>query len=117
MGFFRRAAAPLPELEQEIAANSAAHPLHSLNYEPRFPRISTTRRVLGHITEELDRTDLGPRNTLPALTFALIADDHTDIHYPEQVPPFLDDLVEAGLASELDGVYTVTEAGQRELMN
>lgn len=93
------------------------HPLYGANYEPVFPRLSVTRRVLGHITPEIDKQELGPRNTLRALTAGLIADPHTEISYPEQVPPYLDDLVRTGLASEADGVYAVTEAGWRELMN
>jgi hypothetical protein len=93
------------------------HPLRSENYEPRFPRLSVTRRVLGHITPEVDHDDLGPRNTLNALTVGLISDPHTEISYPEQVQPYLDDLVESGLVSEHAGTYQVTEAGWRELTN
>jgi hypothetical protein len=93
------------------------HPLRSENYEPRFPRLSVARRVLGHITPEVDHDDLGPRNTLNALTVGLISDPHTEISYPEQVQPYLDDLVESGLVSEHAGTYQVTEAGWRELTN
>lgn len=92
-------------------------PLRSLHYEPKFPRTSVTRRVLGHITPEVDRSEYGPRNTLRALTFALIADDHTEISYPEQVPPYLEDLVRSGLVVETQGTYSITDAGWRELAN
>lgn len=93
------------------------HPLRSENYEPVFPRTSTARRVLGHITDEVDRSELGPRNTAHAIAAGVIRDPHTDIHHEEQLQPFLDALVDTGLASEHEGVYTITEAGWRELMN
>lgn len=118
MTFFRRRDPvtndPEPQLEP---APLEPHPLYGENYEPHFPRLSVTRRVLGHITPEVDRDDLGPRNTLHALTVGLISDPHTEIDYPEQVGPYLNALVVAGLVSEHDGVYTVTEAGRRELTN
>jgi hypothetical protein len=122
---FRRRVEPEPELEPasqpepvEEPVVDAAHELYGANYEPVFPRLSVTRRVLGHITPEVDRDDLGPRNTLHALTVGLISDPHTEIHYQEQVAPYLNDLVASGLVS-LDGAgtYAVTEAGLRELMN
>jgi hypothetical protein len=103
--------------EPVVEPKPEPHPLRSENYEPRFPRLSVTRRVLGHITPEVDHDDLGPRNTLNALTVGLISDPHTEISYPEQVQPYLDDLVESGLVSEHAGTYQVTEAGWRELTN
>jgi hypothetical protein len=128
MGFFKRRpveaefveAEPVVELEPAVEPAppvAEPHPLRSENYEPRFPRLSVTRRVLGHITPEVDHDDLGPRNTLNALTVGLISDPHTEISYPEQVQPYLDDLVESGLVSEHAGTYQVTEAGWRELTN
>jgi hypothetical protein len=118
VGFFKRSPAPVEIAEPEFRKQAPTeHPLRSVNYEPVFPRTSVHRRVLGHITPEVDRDDLGPRNTLEALTYALIHDDHTEIGYPEHVPAYLDALVNAGLATEQDGVYAVTEAGWRELMN
>ena len=127
MGFFRRRSDPQAAVGPEPlvkvgpvsvwAEDTEPHPLRSQNYEPVFPRTSVTRRVLAHITPEVDRTDLGPRNTLPALTAGLISDDHTEIAHPEQVQPYLDALVAAGLVSEHAGTYQVTDAGWRELMN
>lgn len=113
--FKRRIPAAVPEVPVEAPVEQ--HPLRSENYEPVFPRLSTTRRVLGHITPEVDKDHLGPRNTLPALTAGLIADPHTDIRYPHEVPRFLKDLADAGLVAEASGVYIVTEAGLRELTN
>lgn len=116
--FKRRSTRSIGEfLEQAGVEVTEPHELYGENYEPHFPRTSVTRRVLGHITPEVDRDDLGPRNTLHALTVGLIADPHTEIDYPEQVPPYLAKLVDSGLVTEKDGVYTVTEAGWRELMN
>ena len=122
MGFFKRQA-PIPlsdlvvEPEPTVEPVTEPHPLYGENYEPHFPRLSITRRVLGHITPEVDRDDLGPRNTIPALTAALIADDHTEISYPEHVRPHLEALIKAGLVTEHAGTYQVTDAGWRELMN
>jgi hypothetical protein len=104
-------------LQEEPEPLPEPHPLHSLNYEPVFPRTSVTRRVLGHITDEVDKTELGPRNSLKAITAGVIADPHTEIHHAEQVQPYLDAIVDSGLATFHAGVYTVTEAGWRELMN
>lgn len=117
MPFFKRHIEDAPAVIEDIPVVTEPHPLHGENYEPHFPRLSVTRRVLGHITPEVDRDDLGPRNTLHALRIGLISDPHTEISYPEQVPPYLDALVKSGLVSEDDGVYTVTEAGRRELTN
>jgi hypothetical protein len=110
-------AKPEPELASMPANVWAQASLRSLNYEPVFPRTSVTRRVLGHITDEVDKTELGPRNSLAAITAGVIADPHTEIHHEEQVPPYLDAIVDSGLATFHAGVYTVTEAGWRELMN
>lgn len=101
--------------------------------EVKFPRLSFARRVLGHVTDEVDETAYGPRNTLAALTRGLTMDRHTtnpsnpdaerfDITHStleQQIQGVLDQLIalgEAGLVSQhADGSYHVTEAGHTEL--
>lgn len=80
-------------------------------------RLSTERRVLAHISDEVDQTYLGPQNTVLAITFALLRDPHTSIDATEQVQPYLDLPVEQDLLSEDRGVYTLTDSGWRELVN
>lgn len=115
---------PDPSLTEPAKERSAWTPQpqeepdeHPVGFAPLFPRLGTHRRVLGHVTPEVDRTAYGPRNTLPALTYALVRDDETDISYPEQIPQYLADLVQAGLLTEADGTYTVTDRGWQELTN
>jgi hypothetical protein len=93
-------------------------------YEPKFPRLSTTRRVLGHVTDEVDQSALGPRNTLTALAYALWRDDNTPEIGGElsdatvATKEHLDQLVGAGLVEDRgDGSYGVTDAGWVELHN
>ena len=96
-----------------------------------FDRLSVERRVLGHITDEVDADALGPRNTLAALTYALMRDPNTtrpvgrpkldiDGATLEQVATLVDEhlqrLVAAGLAAQReDGSFELTEAGHTEL--
>lgn len=97
-----------------------------------FDRLSIERRVLGHITDEVDFSPLGPRNTLAALTQALMTDRHTTNPPPGQprldvdgltvaevaqaILEHLDRLVDAGLVEQLaDESYVLTEDGVREL--
>lgn len=100
--------------------------------DTHFPRLSTERRLLGHITDEVDITAFGPRNTLSALTYALMTDRNTT-NPPESLPrlnvdgvtvvavaqtvlDMLGALVEAGLVEDRgDGSYAVTGAGADEL--
>lgn len=88
------------------------------DYAPKFDRLSTERRVLGFVTTEVDIDALGPRNTFHALQVGLTADDNTAYTgHDEQLQSYLGSLIEAGLLSEADGVYTVTDAGWTELVN
>lgn len=87
------------------------------DYEPRFDRVGTTRRVLGHVTDE-DHAGRGPRNTLDRLVVELAEDPHTDIgpDAPDDVRHHLDLLVDAGLLVQRpDNTYEVTDDGMYEL--
>lgn len=89
------------------------------DYEPHFERTGTTRRVLGHITDE-DHVGRGPRNTTARLAQELAEDPYTAISdgQDDQVQAHLDDLEGAGLVEVRDdGTYEVTEAGRVELAN
>lgn len=86
------------------------------DYEPKFERVGTTRRVLGHITDD-DHIGRGPRNTLDRLVQELAEDPHTiyagDVH---QMRIYIRDLLDAGLVAEReDGTLHVTDAGRYEL--
>jgi len=97
----------------------------------KFPRTSVERRVLGHVTDEVDLTALGPRNTLAALTYALVRDRNTTHPAGENakldtdgattaqsaqlVLEHLQRLEDEGLVEEDAGHYTVTDAGWTEL--
>lgn len=100
----------------------------------KFDRLSVERRVLGHVTDEVDTTALGPRNTLAALTYALVRDRNTThaaggnprfevdgmsvAESAQAVLDYLDDLKDAGLLVQRDdGSYEVTEDGLTELRN
>lgn len=100
--------------------------------ETVFPRLSVERRVLGYITDEVDVIQIGPRNTLAAITYALMTDRQTT-NPPEGTPRLetegkdaaviiedvlgkLTALIDAGLVEQRqDQSYAVTEAGQAEL--
>lgn len=87
------------------------------DYEPKFDRLSTERRVLGHVTDD-DHVGRGPRNTVDRLALELQEDPNTRYGgNVEQLQGYLDDLEEAGLIEQSDGVYTVTGDGQTELAN
>jgi hypothetical protein len=98
-----------------------------------YPRLSLERRVLGHVTDEVDETEFGPRNTLMSLTRALMTDRNT-INPPtsdhgkldvsgsvvdtaQKVLDVLEDLTSKGLVQQTDGVYALTDAGHKELMD
>lgn len=102
--------------------------------EVAFDRLSVERRVLGHITEDVDQSWIGPRNTLAALTQALMTDRHTTSPPPglprldvdgvsvaevaQTVLEHLERLVDAGLVEQhADGSYALTDAGVHELAN
>lgn len=98
------------------------HPSQVEGYEPKFDRLSVTRRVLGHVTDEVDVSALGPRNGLEALAYAIATDAHTPVHgTPIEVAPevqkHLDLLVEAELLQRRGNVYALTDAGLTELRN
>jgi hypothetical protein len=100
--------------------------------ETAFPRLSLARRVLAFVSDEVDETAYGPRNTLTALTRGLSIDSHTtNPQNPDaerlDVTGSLEDvvravyecltsLVDAGLLKQAaDGSYRVTNAGRMEL--
>lgn len=84
-------------------------------YEPKFDRLSTTRRVLGHISDE-DHVGMGPRNTPKRLAYELAGDPYTDFSEDDDVQEHLDELEEAGLVQKReDDTYAVTEDGTYEL--
>ena len=111
-------------------------------YQARFARDSVHRRVLGSITDETDLTQLGARNTVPALAYFLARDTDTPQITPlsktelqlrapgqqvntgsapvaeDQVEAVLEQLVKAGLVVQRDdGSYQHTDAGVVELRN
>jgi hypothetical protein len=118
--------------EAIVRVTAPVHPGDAGLPPTAFDRLSVERRALGHITDEVDVTALGPRNTLAALTYALMTDANTT-HPPAGLPrldvdgatveqvaqavlDLLSRLVGAGLASQRpDGSYAVTEAGVAEL--
>jgi hypothetical protein len=88
------------------------------NFEPVLDRLSTERRVLGHISDE-DHVGRGPRNTVDRLAQELAEDPNTAVEYDEQgaVQGYLDTLEEEGLVEQTNGVYSLTELGFTELAN
>jgi hypothetical protein len=86
------------------------------DYEPKFARVGTTRRVLGHITDD-DHMGRGARNTLARLVQELAEDPNTT--YAGDVGDmreYLEALEEAELISRReDGTFVVTDAGRYEL--
>lgn len=110
-------------------------------YEPRFDRGSGFRRVLMSITDEVDVSALGPRNSIPALAYFLARNpDSPHVNKPSstlvkllqgaelglaedataegQVRRYLAALADAGLVAEReDGSYELTDAGRHELRN
>jgi hypothetical protein len=115
------------EITPEIRA---AQPYAVEDYEPEFPRDSTTRRVLGFITDDEDAfaaigPGTAPRNTPQALTIALMGDENTP-GIPNDdmseaaglVADELELLVNAGFIVERDdGSYGLTDDGFVELSN
>jgi hypothetical protein len=86
-----------------------------VEYEPKFDRLGTHRRVLGHITD-LDHVGRGPRNTPDRLNQELAEDPHTNFNQGDDVMEYLDDLEAQGLVSKSgEGTYAVTDAGTYEL--
>lgn len=84
-------------------------------YEPKFDKLGTHRRVLGHITD-LDHVGRGPRNTADRLTQELAEDPYTKFEEGDNVQEYLDDLEASGLVQKNeDGTYGVTDAGTYEL--
>lgn len=118
------------------------HPDVVVDYQPRFVRESGERRVLGSVSDEVDRSALGPRNTVSALTYFLARNPDTphvnrpsitvlrqvqpnvmlDLPHDQtaeaQVEGYLAALIKAGLVEQRDdGSYAVTDAGRVELAN
>jgi hypothetical protein len=93
---------PLPD------APAPPRPLRYVDpgYAPVLDRLSTERRVLAHVTAEVDQTYLGPQNTVRAITFALLRDPHTSIDAMEQIQPNLHLLVEQGSPERRRGAST-----------
>ena len=87
-------------------------------YEPKFDRLGTHRRVLGHITDE-DHVGRGARNTAERLALELSEDPFTEFDGNDSdVQEYLDDLEASGLVSKKkNGTYSVTKAGVTELTN
>src|SRR5215472_6506246 len=72
------------------------HELYVEDYEPHFDRLSTERRVLGHITD--DEHVRGPRNTIDQLDVELTEDPHTRYDGDKgKLADMLEMLVDAGL--------------------
>jgi hypothetical protein len=87
------------------------------SFEPVLDRLSIQRRVLGFITDE-DHLSRGPRNTVERLALELEEDEFTNYAGNfEQMQGYLDELEEAGLVQQADGVYTLTDLGFTELAN
>lgn len=97
-------------------------------------RESVERRVLGHVTDEVDRDALGPRNTLAAIYHAVSTDRNTtnppndkprlnldglDVAQALQVVhDILEHLVTVGLLEQReDTSYALTDLGHYELAN
>jgi hypothetical protein len=127
--------AAAPEAVEETPVETPAeHPMAQYvvpDYEPHFDRSGTTRRVLGHVTDD-EHVGRGPRNTVKRLFEELEEDPHTRtfktnvtddgverVPFVEQdVQDHLDKLTEAGLLEKRDdGTYGVTRAGVVELVN
>jgi hypothetical protein len=84
-------------------------------YEPKFDRLGTHRRVLGHITD-LDHVGRGPRNTPDRLDTELAEDPNTNFNEGDNSQEYLDDLEANGLVQKRDdGTYALTDAGTYEL--
>lgn len=98
----------------------------------KLDREGVERRVLGHITDEEDTSALGPRNTLAALTYAIVRDQNTtnppagkprlDVdglstaEAAQAVLDILELLIGEGLVKQRkDGSYELTDAGHLEL--
>jgi hypothetical protein len=120
-----------PEIHEDEAPEPAEHPQAEFivpDYEPNFDRGGTTRRVLGHVTDE-DHANRGPRNTEERLARELTEDPYTpriheaadgDEDYTplEEVQGHVRKLVDAGLLERReDGTLAVTREGHVELVN
>jgi hypothetical protein len=120
---------------EELAAHPQAEFIED-DYEPCFDRASTTRRVLGHVTDE-DHVNRGPRNTVERLAKELSEDPYTprireahggytdadgktvEAYDPaSDVTEHVEKLVSAGLLERRDDdTLAVTRAGHVELVN
>lgn len=100
-----------------VTPEGELHPSQVEGYEPKFDRLGTQRRVLAFITDE-DHMGRGPRNTVERLSLDVSEDPYT--RYAgnfDQMQGYLQELEEAGLVAQTDGVYSVTDAGMTELVN
>jgi hypothetical protein len=125
------AAAAIAGAEARVRVTTGGGPGAKLP-ESKFPRLSLERRVLGHVSDEVDETEFGPRNTLAALTRALMTDRNT-INVPtsdhgsldvsgtvaetaQRVLDVLTALEGAGLVVQRgDDSYALTDDGVKEL--
>jgi hypothetical protein len=86
-------------------------------YDPKFDRLGTHRRVLGHIND-LDHVGRGPRNTPARLDQELAEDPNTNFNEGDSSQEYLDDLEADGLVQKRDdGTYALTDAGTYELQH
>lgn len=114
------------------------HPDQVEGYEAKFDRVGTHRRVMAHVSDEVDITKsdqnaarflvpleaLGARNTVEAIAFATARDENTP-GIPQdykaavdQVENYLNDLEGAGLIEKrADGTYVLTADGRIEGSN
>lgn len=121
-----------------VTPEGELHPDQDPEYEPLFDRSGARRRLLMHVTDEVDVTAteqnatarlvpieaLGPRNTPEALAYALARDPASPSFQPRfdealaRVFDLLGDLDAAGLVKRRDdGSYALTGAGWHELRN
>ena len=129
-----KALAALDDFEVALKVSTGQKDGHAEMPEVVLDRLSVERRVLGHITDEVEFTALGSRNTLAALTYSLMRDRNTTNAPPpnpsldikgksvgevaQAILDILTDLVSKGLAEvREDGAYALTELGHTELAN
>jgi hypothetical protein len=119
-----------PRYDEITAEVRAEQPYARDDYEPVFDRDGTTRRVLGHITDQEDAfatmgAGTAPRNTVSALTIALMRDENTPgvsaddmAEAAQRVEADVAELIEAGFVVERDdGTLELTDDGLVELSN
>lgn len=127
-----RALAQITDAET-TASISVGQQSGTYDYPPvKVDRLSIERRVLGHITDEVEHSAIGSRNTLAALTYSISRDLNTtnpkDPTLPrlstegglggiaQRIAEHIETLVGHGLVEKRDdGSYALTDAGHKEL--